>query len=180
MHLPVQTSEIFERLCRGQFLSANSNEPSQRRLYQLAERHFEDLSAYFAVLKLQLRRGEAYIYLTRETPRSLLEEKFERLGRYFQALEVLLCYRPDLRPGQTFIFDELLQACESRTELRKRLAAFAGKSGEKNAERLLALLRTLEKEGFIEAQDESRNVWRVLAALHYLTHMLQRTPTSIS
>ena len=59
------TRRIYERLNKGEFLSADSSDISTRHLYDDVEENFEDYSDFFKQIGLQMERGNGYFYFSR-------------------------------------------------------------------------------------------------------------------
>jgi len=173
--LPPQTAEIFDRLSRGQFISANSQDDRQAGLYVLLSAREEDFRAYFAPLGLDLQKGPGYFYLTRPDTRSALEDKAERMLRWIDWLDWLTRCYPQLAPGQRLELSALLEMTQQRAALRRQLRSLPLKGSlNSDEDRLLALLRTLEREGLAEQVSERPLAYRLLAALDYVIQLLQR------
>lgn len=174
MELPRQTAEIFERLSRGHFISANSSDPDLAACYGALQAHADTLTAYFTHLGLQLRSGPGYYYLTRTTSRSSLEDKLDRLSRLIARMGWLKRYDPALGPGHVLSLPQLRAALQQRADLRRRLQQLPLKGTPRDDdERLLALLRSLERESFAEQTQDQPPTFRFLAAFHYLETLLR-------
>ena len=59
------TQRIYERLSRGEFLSADSADASTRHLYDDIEENMDDYADYFKEIGLQLESGNGYFYFSR-------------------------------------------------------------------------------------------------------------------
>ena len=59
------TQRIYERLSRGEFLSVDSSDTSNRHLYEDIEENVEDYTDYFREIGLQLEAGDGYYYFSR-------------------------------------------------------------------------------------------------------------------
>ena len=173
MQLPRQTAEIFARLSRGHFISANSSDPEQADCYGVISQHEATLRDYFAPLGFTLEQGPGYYYLGREEPRSTVEDKIERLARLIERVSWLKHYQASLGPGQRLSIPALLEALSQRPDLQRRLRKLPLKgSHHSDQERLLALLRSFERESFAEQIQDQPPTFRVLASFHYLEALI--------
>jgi len=173
MQLPRQTAEIFARLCRGHFISANSSDPEQADWYGVISQHEATLGAYFAPLGFTLEQGPGYFYLTRNESRSTIEDKIERFARLIERVSWLKHYDPNLGPGHRLSLPALSEALQQRTDLSRRLRKLPLKgSHNSDQERLLALLRSFERESFAEQIQDQPPTFRVLASFHYLEALI--------
>lgn len=59
------TSEIFQRLSNGKFISANSIDPMNRSLYRDIEENQQDYTDYFSQIDFLLCAGDGYFYFSR-------------------------------------------------------------------------------------------------------------------
>lgn len=173
MELPRQTAEIFARLCRGHFVSANSSDPEQSDWYAVISQHEATLQAYFAPLGFTLEQGPGYYYLGRDEPRSSIEDKIERFSRLIERVSWLKHYEASLGPGHRLSIPTLSEALKQRPDLQRRLAKLPLKGNHpSDQERLLALLRTFERESFAEQIQDQPPTFRVLSSFHYLETLI--------
>lgn len=77
---PVQTSAIFDRLSKGQFISEDSNNDDVRELFNIIEldNNYEILRDYFSRIGFILEKGEGYYYFSRKESNQIIEEKVKR------------------------------------------------------------------------------------------------------
>ena len=77
MEVPVQTSEIFKILSKGQFISSNSFDKTISTLYNVLddEQNFENLSEYFLNINFILESGDGYFYFSRPENKIDLEKQ---------------------------------------------------------------------------------------------------------
>ena len=73
------TSEIFQRLSNGKFISSNSIDPASRALYNDLEENQQDYADYFSQIDFQLCAGEGYFYFTRKEAKINVENKLQGL-----------------------------------------------------------------------------------------------------
>lgn len=173
MDLPAQTADIFEHLSRGLFISANSLDAEQSRLFQVVDTHFDALAAYFAVIRYRLERGHDYFFFAREMSRAQLDDKIERVYRYLDWLDFLHAYDPAIGPGYRLSPAQLARKCQTDRSLRRKLEALPLRGSSANlmdAARLL--LKALERESFVELVQEAQETYLILNAFDYLEQLI--------
>ena len=175
MKLPVQTPEIFHRLSRGLFISSNSTDREQEQLYQVIDTHFEDLEAYFSAIQFRLHKGDEFFYFSRDLNKSSLEDKIERAYRYIDLLDFFKTFDPAFGSGFRFSPDQIVQRCKLDTELRTKLDSMYTKGQTENRlDKIRSLVKTLEKESFVELIDKLQETYLVLASFSYLELLIDR------
>lgn len=172
--IPHQTADIFARLSRGYMISANSSDASQSDLYWAIHAHEAALRQYFAAIAFDLIQGPGYYYLARRESRSTVEDRVERMARLIERMTWLKLYDPHMGSGSQVTVSELLEAVQQQAHLRRRLRAMSVKgSPSDDRDRLLLLLRSLERESFAEQIQEQPPIFRILASFHYLEQLLR-------
>lgn len=173
MNIPPQTSDIFQFLSKGHFVSLNSHDPAQTHLYEVISRHEESLREYFVAIDLHLFRGNGYFYFARPERNGSYQERFDKVLRQLDLLHFLLTYHPGFGPGLTFTRAEIWTKCQQRPDLLLLLEKLPLKpAGAATEEKLRLLLTMLEKDTFLES--ESEGIYRVLTSFDYLLQLLDR------
>jgi hypothetical protein len=169
MHLLKQTKEIFEMLSKGQFICSNSNEERKRKLYNVLEDRFEDLSEYFAVLNFKLEQGEEYFYFTREEAKPDIERKIEAAYRWIDIIDFLKTFDNNFGPGLHFTPADILVKQNVDVEIKNKLEGLKRHTHEdKQVESLNKILKWLDDNNFIELENEITNSYKVLSSFKYL------------
>lgn len=177
MNIPPQTSDIFQYLSQGHFVSLNSQNPTQTHLYEVISRHEESLREYFLAIDLHLYRGNGYFYFTRPERSDSYQERFKKVRKQLDLLRFLLTYHSGFGPGLVFTKDELWAKCLQRPDLMKQLEKLPLRpAGTASEEKLQLLLQTLEKDTLIEADGEAQ--YRVLTSFDYLLQLIDRIELS--
>ncbi|GAB4415757.1 MAG: hypothetical protein OHK0039_24590 [Bacteroidia bacterium] len=175
MNVPAKTADIFDRLSKGQFVSANSRDKEQEKLYNVIDAHFDTLKDYFGAIHFQLERGDEYFYFSRTDSRSSLEDKIERAYRYIDWLDFFKTFDPVFGAGFRFSPDQIAHRCKVDSELRTKLDALVLKGGADNhLDKIRQLIRTLERESFFELENELQETYLVLNAFDYLEQLIDR------
>ncbi|MEM9986278.1 MAG: hypothetical protein AAF804_14390 [Bacteroidota bacterium] len=166
--------EAFDRLSKGQFISANARDQVSGRIYDLLTQREADLRAYFLPLGLRLEKGPGYYYLSRAEARSSLEDKLEKLIRVLTWLEWLTGVAPNLGPGSLLELAEWQDKVRSNGALRRKLMKLSLGQSSNPEDRVQALFKGLERESMVEMIDEKSARYRMLSAVDYLFQLAKR------
>lgn len=173
MNIPPQTSDIFQYLSQGHFISQNSQNPVQTHLYEVISRYEEPLREYFQAIDLHLYRGNGYFYFTRPEHAVRSQDRFKQVKKQLGLLRFLLTFHPGFGPGFLFTKSEVWSKCNQRPELMKQLEKLPLRpAGTASEEKLHLLFQTLEKDTLIEA--EGTHHFRVLTSFDYLLQLIDR------
>ncbi len=172
-------SQIFDRLRNGGFLSQNSRNYEQRKLYEYLEdeQHFAEARAYFAQINLELKAGENYFYFARHVNKQLVEEKIERFYRYIDILAFFSSFSNDFGEGKRFSVGDVEMQCKVTTDLKLELDKILKdeRGVPENAtiaEKVSKLVRQMEDRGFFECEDAERQDYKVLSSYNYLLELV--------
>jgi hypothetical protein len=175
MDMPRQTAEIFAWLSRGQLISANSSDAAQAAWYGVIRQEEATFREYLSHLGFQLDGGPGYYFLARHESRSSLEDKLDRMARLIERVSWLKHLDAGIGSGHLLNVRSLQEATQARPDLRRRLRSIPAKgSPSDDGERILALMRSLERESFAEQIQEQPPTFRLLAAFHYLEALILR------
>ena len=173
--LPKQTAAIFDHLSKGHFVNSNSIDQVQRELYAVLEdqENLEILSNYFKHIGFQLEAGDGYFYFSREEDRAGIERKINAAFQWIDIMDFFTTYHNGFGPGLRFYTTELVEQVRVNGLLRTKLQDMNTSSASSSSnEQIDALLKKLEREGFIEKVDEFDDAWKVTAALHYIQQLI--------
>ncbi|MGV8137092.1 MAG: hypothetical protein AB2L20_17910 [Mangrovibacterium sp.] len=170
-----RTAEIFDILSKGQFICSNAIEAQRRHLYEHLEENFDELEARFREIGYQLEDGNNYYYFSRPNESNQnVESKIEKALRWLDILAFFTTFRKDLCRGARFkLFDILrqidinLSLKEQLTDLQKRI-----NPGKNYQEMLNDLIREVQKEGFIDLENEMDQTWKILDSWDYMEKMV--------
>ena len=93
------TSEVFQRLSRGQFISANSIQPEVRAIYNDIEENEKEYTDYFSQIDFLLEGGDGYYYFARNEQKANIEDKLKALLVWIDYLDFLNNYDSTFGPG---------------------------------------------------------------------------------
>lgn len=170
---PKQTARIFETLSKGRFVNSNSNDPEQRELYTAIENNAEFLSGYFEPIGFVLEQGDGYFYFSRKEEKVTIDRKLNAAFKWIDILDFFTTFHNGFAPGLQFYVSELESQVHLNGLLRTKLQDMEKKGSDASAkDQIDSLLKTMEREGFIEKTDEFDGTWKVTAAFHYLQQMV--------
>lgn len=175
--LPHQTAEIFDFLSKGSFLNINSTNPVQREWYYVMNQHEEAFRTYFRVLNLSLSGGEGYYFFSRKMPAQKTEEKLEQIRHYKNWLDFLLSCQPALGPGSRIRVEEIANKVSADRILRKKMENLYHRNQPLPvAEKIRAIFSQIEKAGFMQSEDDSGTIYRMMASFSYLKNLVEKIP----
>ena len=167
-NLPPQTSQIFQFLSKGLFLSSNSHQ-TQRALFKATRSHEKELREYFLPLGFELCKGEGYYYFITQNSETLPEEHLEQIARFIEWLDFLKTFNPGFGPGKRFSIDEILNEVQENYLLKRKLNQLSLRGGQgKPIEKIRQLVRLMERQGFVEVMSESTETYLTLSAFSFL------------
>ena len=170
-----RTSEIFDILSKGNFICSNAVDNQQRYLYTYLEEHFDDLEPKFREIGFQLEEGNYYYYFSRITESNPnVESKIEKALRWLDILAFFTTFRKDLCRGARFKPLDILNQVEINLPMKEQLQNLQKKSvaGKNYQEILTDLLKEMQKEGFIDLENEMEQTWKILDSWNYLEKMV--------
>ena len=170
-----RTAEIFDILSKGQFICSNALESNRRYLYQYTEEHFDELELKFAEIGYQLENGNNYYYFSKPNESSQnVENKIEKALRWLDILAFFTTFRKDLCRGARFKPYDILQQVEINLSLKEQLSDLQKRTnpGKNYQEMLIDLIKEMQKEGFVDLENEMDQIWKVLDSWDYMEKMI--------
>lgn len=171
--LPKQTASIFEKLSKGQFINANSNDAEQRELFSVIENHFDDLLEYFRHIGFRLEQGDDYFYFSRHEDKVSMERKLNTAFKWIDIVDFFKTFNNGFAPGFRFSPDQINEEVKVNGLLENKLQQLNKQANSGSSrEQIQKLINDLEKEGFVEKIDEYYDQYKVMAAFHYLENLI--------
>lgn len=171
--LPKQTASIFEKLSKGQFINANSNDAEQRELFSVIENHFDDLLEYFRHIGFRLEQGDDYFYFSRHEDKVSMERKLNTAFKWIDIVDFFKIFNNGFAPGFRFSPDQINEEVKVNGLLENKLQQLNKQANTGSSrEQIQKLINDLEKEGFVEKIDEYYDQYKVMAAFHYLENLI--------
>ena len=178
---PIQTSDIFERLSKGQFISEDSGSDEVKDLFNIIEleANYEILRDYFQRIGFILEKGSGYYYFSRKETNQIVEDKVKRAYKWIDILDFLNTYAKAIdepysqgtifSPSRIFEKSKVNSALQEKLEALKNYQEFAT---EKPLERIQKLSRYMVKETFFDLTNEYSDEFKVLASYRYLQKLV--------
>ncbi|QZE14987.1 hypothetical protein K4L44_03935 [Halosquirtibacter laminarini] len=166
-------NDVFELLSKGNFICSNSSEPQRQRLYNYIEDHFDALASYFKEINYILTQGVEYFYFTRHEQKADITRKLEQAFRWIDILDLFKTYDPSFGSGYRFTPSEITVELKRNATLRNKLSSLKKYTkSEKELEKIGDLIKSLEKEGFVELEDATTDAYKVLSSFSYLENLV--------
>lgn len=175
IHIPDNTSAIFDYLQKGQFICSNSCNETVRDMYETTDDNFEALSLYFSQIGYTLERGNEYFYFSRIEPRATLEQKILRAYYWIDVLDLFKTYDETFGAGYRFQPEQILVETNINVALQNKLDGMRKHFSDKDIRKAVLdnIIRQLVKESFIELENEKSNTYKVLSSWHYLERLIE-------
>ena len=165
------TSEVFQRLSRGQFISSNSIDAETRAIYNDIEDNQQQYEDYFSQIDFQLSAGEGFYYFSRKESKVIVENKLQSLFSWIDYLDFLKTYDTTFGAGTQFNLAQIEIRLSTDLELKEKLSQlFADKSS--NRDKIEALAATMVNMGFAEQVNEMEGLYQVTSAFHYIEQII--------
>ena len=176
MNTPKYTAEIFEILSKGQFISSNSTNRFIRTLYNTIDDddNFEFFFNYFQSINFILEKGDQYVYFSRKESKVNLERKLEIAYKWIDILDFLKTYDNAFGPGYKFSPSEISIRLDVDVDLKTKLKALRRFAPKKSSyiDVIKKVVETLEKDHFVELEDEASQTFKVLSSFTYLEELI--------
>ena len=165
------TSEIFQRLSKGQFISSNSIDPETRAIYNDMEECQEEYEEYFRKIDFILSVGDGFYYFSRKEPKVNIENKLQSLFSWIDYVDFLKTFDTTFAAGTQFTLAQIEIHLSSDLELKEKLSRlFLDK--QSNRDKLETLANTLVNMGFAEQTNETEGRYQVTSAFHYIEQII--------
>lgn len=165
------TSEIFQRLSNGKFISSNSIDPMMRSLFLDLEENQQDYADYYAHIDFQLCAGDGYFYFARKEPKVTVENKLIGLLPWIDNLDFLKAYDPGFDVGTQFNLAQMEVQLGANLELKDKLQNLYPEKVT-NHDKLEALVASMVTTGFAEQVNEIDGLYQVTSAFHYIENII--------
>lgn len=165
------TKEIFEILSKGGFISQNSISSLRSQMYDVIEDEFQDYEEYFRGIGFVLEGGSGYYYFSRNETRVELTDKVQRLTVWIDRVDFLKTFNNTFGSGFTFTKSNILEKFSSDIELKEKARNLYAEV-KSNEDRIEKLVGDLERQGFVELENELDGRYKVTAAFHYIEELI--------
>ena len=165
------TSDVFQRLSRGQFISSNSIDAETRAIYSDIEENQQEYEDYFAKIDFLLSSGDGFYYFSRKEAKVITENKLQSLFSWIDYLDILKTYDTAFDAGTQFSLVQMEVKLATIPGLKEKLAQmFPDKTT--NRQKLEALAGAMESMGFAELVNEADSTYQVTNAFHYIEQII--------
>lgn len=165
------TSEVFQRLSRGQFISSNSIDAAVRAIYTDIEENQEEYEAYFRKIDFQLCCGNGYYYFGRKETKVIVENKLQSLFSWIDYLDFLKTYDTSFGAGTQFSLVQMEVKLSTMPGLKEKLSRMFHEKTS-NHQKIEALAKALEDMGFAEKVNETDESYHVTNAFNYIEQLI--------
>lgn len=165
------TSEVFQRLSRGQFISSNSIDAEIRAIYNDIEENQQEYEDFFNKIDFLLSSGDGFYYFSRKEAKVIIENKLQSLFSWIDYMDFLKTYDTTFDAGIQFNLVQMEVKLSTIPGLKEKLAKmFPDKST--NRQKLEALAGAMESMGFAEMVNEADGTYQVTNAFHYIEQII--------
>lgn len=165
------TKEIFEILSRGGFISQNSISQQRAHLYDAIEDDFQQYQEYYEGIGFLLEGGNGYYYFSRTERKVELADKIQRMIGWIDRLDFLKTFNSTFGSGFSFRKSNILEKFSSDIELKEK-ARHLYTDLKTNDEKMDKLIADMERQGFIELENDLDGTYKVTAAFHYIEELI--------
>ena len=165
------TKEIFEILSRGGFISQNSISPQRTHLYDAIEDNFQQYQEYFEGIGFLLEGGNGYYYFSRSESKVELADKVQRMADWIDRIGFLKTFNTAFGSGFSFRKSNILEKFSSDIELKEK-ARHLYTELKTNDDKIDKLIGDLDRQGFVELENELDSTYKVTAAFHYIEELI--------
>ena len=166
--------EVWDRLSKGKFISANSQEYQQRQLYNSLVENEAEYKSFFEEIGYTLDHGRDYYQFCREVTAENTDNSLNGLKKYLVLCNILKAWREDFFVGLDFRKTAFLEAIAEDPDLLLKVREFSKKENYK--EIVSDILALLKQDGFIERKpDDEAETYFVTSAFNYIEDIFNNT-----
>ncbi len=165
------TKDIFDILSKGGFISQNSISEQRSHLYDAIEDDYQQYREYYEGIGFLLEGGNGYYYFSRTENKVELADKVQRLATWIDRLDFLKTFNIAFGSGFSFRKSNILEKFSSDIELKEK-AAHLYTDIKTNEEKMDKLIADLDRQGFVELENELDGTYKVTAAFHYIEELM--------
>ena len=165
------TSEVFQRLSKGQFISSNSIDFETRAIYNDIEENQQEYEEYFRLIDFILSAGDGFYYFSRREARVNIENKLQSLFSWIDYLDFLNTYDTTFDAGTQFSLAQMEIRLSADLELKEKLSRLF-QDKQSNRDKLEALANAMLNMGFAEQTNEAEGRYQVTSAFHYIEQII--------
>ena len=165
------TSEIFQRLSKGQFVSSNSIDAENRAIYNDIEDNFDEYAEYFSKIDFILCAGDGYFYFSRKETKVNIENKLQAMFSWIDILDFLKTYDTTFSAGTQFKLTQIENRLSTDIEIKEKLKLLYPDK-RTNHDKLKALADDLMDKGYAECVNVEEESYQMTTAFHYIEQII--------
>ena len=165
------TTKIFNILKEGRFLSLNTPNKNEKKLYEYVENHSEQLIQYFQFIDINLKVKNGYCYFATMDNK---ENKLQNIYEMLDILNFLFNFNPAFSVGFRFTIANIEDKVKDNITLKVKLEKIKSLGGDTLRAKILSLLNKLIKKGFIVVEDEYLQKYIVLNSFEYIVDFFNK------
>lgn len=171
---PKQSAEVYDILNKGQFICSNSSKDAVRKLYNAINQDFDNYYSYFQGINLILEEGDEYYHFARVESRADLDRKLEIAMKWIDIVDFLKTFENSFGSGFRFRPQNILVRLGVDADLKNKLEGLKkyAPGKDKHSDIIEKVLDHLEKDNFIELENEIVHEYKTLASFAYLEKLL--------
>ncbi len=166
------TKEIFDILSKGGFISQNSVSQQRAHLYDAIEDDMQEYQDYYKGIGFLLEGGNGYFYFSRTESKVELADKVQRLAAWIDRIDFLKTFNQSFGSGFSFRKSNILESFSSDIELKEKARSLYTELKTLD-EKMDKLISDMERQGFVELENELDGTYKVTAAFHYIEELIE-------
>ena len=165
------TSEIFQRLSKGQFISSNSLDSDIRAIYNEIADNFDEYHDYYKKIDFILSAGDGYYYFSRKEPKVSIENKLQSMFTWIDILDFLKTYETTFSAGTQFKLSQMENRVATDMELKDKIMhLYDNQKSIRN--KLEELVNDMNEKGYVECINEIEETFQVTSAFSYIEQII--------
>ena len=140
-------------------------------MYDAIEDDFQQYQEYYEGIGFLLEGGNGYYYFSRTESKVELADKIQRMIGWIDRLDFLKTFNSTFGSGFSFRKSNILEKFSSDIELKEK-ARHLYTDLKTNDEKMDKLIADMERQGFIELENDFDGTYKVTAAFHYIEELI--------
>src|SRR6185503_14640019 len=134
---------------------------------------FDNLQAYFNVIKFNIERGNNFFYFAKiDEANSLIEKKLETFEKYIDIIDLFASMDNKITIGSRFRPSEIAEECNANVRLKQKLQKIPLYRSETLLNKVRDICDLMARDSFLELEDEQSESYKVMDAYSYLLDMI--------
>jgi hypothetical protein len=145
------------------------------RLYDIINNpeNFDNLLAYFNVIKYNIERGNNYFYFSKmDETNSIIEKKLETFEKYIDIIDLFASMDNKITIGSRFRPSEIAEECNANVRLKQKLQKIPLYRSETLSNKVREICDLMTRDSFLEREDDESETYKVLDSYAYLLDVI--------